>query len=772
MPIDIRGNSDNIKTISGKQATLVSGTNIKTVNGTSLLGSGDIVISGGGGSYSADGTTVCATSNVFSVLPVCNTKWSGKQDLLTAGNAMTIASNVICVTAACDTKWSTDTNTIATADGTTLSASSNVFSVLAACNTAWSGKQAALVSGTNIKTINGSSILGSGDLVIAGGGGSSWGAITGTIASQTDLVSCFAAKQNTLVSGTSIKTVNGNSLLGSGDLVIAGGGGSATPDGITISTDSSSKLCILSSCEQKWNNALPWSVSTSVDCSISSSVSTSTLDKTVGIVFSASNLNANAAGSLNRACITTTSVTCGALSCSIIINRSSSANYSCLDSVATTQSSFSRLTLIGCCTNTLSSALLYSTNCTYVSGGNLTQIGNCEAGCTYIAGICLLLCGLPTANPSRMCQLWLCNGYVVSGTPGTIGGGSETLGTAIASAANLALTSSSGNSIHITGTTSITSLGTTGTTGQTVKLIFDGALVLTHNATSLINISGANITTAAGDTAVFLNENGASGYWRMLSYQRKNGMALVAPTSVTTSTNSTNATNAKCILNTVSTCRNDGLPIVSSTCNCFTNCINSPGTIAALYSTCLLSATGGSILKNFVSSTGSAASICHCVSSSAASYPSIYCVLATNNTSNSYSCVLLTSCSGTSSQMAWSSLESRSTCGAYNIFSIFNNYTNSVNGSSNGNILLRSTGNGCSTIRISATRDSVNPGTTSQSILILESADIQDSVAAYSTRECILINTSNLKLSRLPTVDPHIVGVLWNNGGVLNISAG
>jgi hypothetical protein len=34
---------------NGKQDKLVSGTNIKTINGTSLLGSGDIVISGGGG---------------------------------------------------------------------------------------------------------------------------------------------------------------------------------------------------------------------------------------------------------------------------------------------------------------------------------------------------------------------------------------------------------------------------------------------------------------------------------------------------------------------------------------------------------------------------------------------------------------------------------------------------------------------------------------------------------------------------------------------------
>jgi hypothetical protein len=35
--------------LNAKQATLVSGTNIKTINGESVLGSGDIVISGGGG---------------------------------------------------------------------------------------------------------------------------------------------------------------------------------------------------------------------------------------------------------------------------------------------------------------------------------------------------------------------------------------------------------------------------------------------------------------------------------------------------------------------------------------------------------------------------------------------------------------------------------------------------------------------------------------------------------------------------------------------------
>ena len=54
----------------------------------------------------------------------------------------------------------------------------------------FNNKQAALVSGTNIKTVNSTSLLGSGDVAV----------------------------QATLVSGTNIKTVNSTSLLGSGDI--------------------------------------------------------------------------------------------------------------------------------------------------------------------------------------------------------------------------------------------------------------------------------------------------------------------------------------------------------------------------------------------------------------------------------------------------------------------------------------------------------------------------------------------------------------------------
>jgi len=49
----------------------------------------------------------------------------------------------------------------------------------------WNDKQDELVSGTNIKTINGSSVLGSGDLVVGGGGASGIHAITALASGQS-----------------------------------------------------------------------------------------------------------------------------------------------------------------------------------------------------------------------------------------------------------------------------------------------------------------------------------------------------------------------------------------------------------------------------------------------------------------------------------------------------------------------------------------------------------------------------------------------------------
>ena len=48
---------------------------------------------------------------------------------------------------------------------------SPAYGISASDIAAWNGKQAALVSGTNIKTINNTSILGSGNITIQGGSG-------------------------------------------------------------------------------------------------------------------------------------------------------------------------------------------------------------------------------------------------------------------------------------------------------------------------------------------------------------------------------------------------------------------------------------------------------------------------------------------------------------------------------------------------------------------------------------------------------------------------
>lgn len=89
-------------------------------------------------------------------------------------------------------------------------------------------------------------------------------------------------------------------------------------------------------------------------------------------------------------------------------------------------------------------------------------------------------------------------------------------GTDVASASALA-PAGDGNYYDVTGTTTITSIATQGI-GTPLILQFDAALTLTHHATDLILPGAANITTAAGDHAVFVEY--ASGDWRCVSYQR------------------------------------------------------------------------------------------------------------------------------------------------------------------------------------------------------------------------------------------------------------
>lgn len=91
----------------------------------------------------------------------------------------------------------------------------------------WNAKQEALSSGVNIKTIEGQSILGSGniDLTKSDVGLSNvdnTSDLSKPISTATQ--TALNAKQDTLVSATNIKTINGSSVLGSGDLVVGGSG--------------------------------------------------------------------------------------------------------------------------------------------------------------------------------------------------------------------------------------------------------------------------------------------------------------------------------------------------------------------------------------------------------------------------------------------------------------------------------------------------------------------------------------------------------------------
>jgi len=93
----------------------------------------------------------------------------------------------------------------------------------------------------------------------------------------------------------------------------------------------------------------------------------------------------------------------------------------------------------------------------------------------------------------------------------------STKGANVASAATTDIGAATGQFIHITGTVGITALGTK-TAGVVRRVVFDGALKLTHHATSLILPGAVDIYTAANDTAELVSEGG--GNWRMLWFQR------------------------------------------------------------------------------------------------------------------------------------------------------------------------------------------------------------------------------------------------------------
>ena len=344
----------NVETsLEGKQDTLVSGVNIKTVNGQSIVGEGDVVIEGTdsytktesdakyataeslntlNGTVSELGTTVEATNteltktktdvtnltskvnedsgkiasldtemdnkansadvptntqfnslagevankadktSVYTKQEV-DDKVASKQDALTAGNGITITKSEN-KTIISSTSPTVQTGETGTADNYIYSAGSGNKNVISQIETnsdvddtlknpnyvpikvtGWNGqgatgastrilgatseragvmsaadktkldgidmttKQDKLTSGENIKTINGESILGSGNLAIGGVDAYTKAEADEKFATKEQM----SGKQDTLVSGTNIKTINGDSILGNGNIVIQSG---------------------------------------------------------------------------------------------------------------------------------------------------------------------------------------------------------------------------------------------------------------------------------------------------------------------------------------------------------------------------------------------------------------------------------------------------------------------------------------------------------------------------------------------------------------------
>ncbi len=262
--------------INAKQNTLVSATNIKTINGASVLGSGDLVVTGSGAAWGDITGTLSDQTDLQSALaakaPIASPIFTGTvggitKTMVALGNVDNTSDANKPVSTA---QATADTNTLNSANAytdaglatkqnslgftaenvankqTDLTASATKYPTVNAVNTGLATKQDSLgftaenvankqtdltASATKYPTVN---AVNTGLATKQ----DSLGFTAENVANkQTDLTASatkyptvnavntgLGTKQDTLVSATNIKTINGSTILGSGDLVVTGSG--------------------------------------------------------------------------------------------------------------------------------------------------------------------------------------------------------------------------------------------------------------------------------------------------------------------------------------------------------------------------------------------------------------------------------------------------------------------------------------------------------------------------------------------------------------------
>lgn len=112
--------------------------------------------------------------------------------------------------------------------------------------------------------------------------------------------------------------------------------------------------------------------------------------------------------------------------------------------------------------------------------------------------------------------------------------------TDIASAATVDLGTATGNSVtvtHSSGTTAITSFGGAATVQKggivaVIPSISGGTLTVTHHATNMILLGGANITLASGDVLLMMKNHDSNAEWKHVGGWKADGTAWVTSGNV------------------------------------------------------------------------------------------------------------------------------------------------------------------------------------------------------------------------------------------------